>query len=74
MSRNMIDPDCYYGDHEWRGGGACVRCGVQLRCYCGQFVTESGIDKHLRESCLSVSPHGRLGIGAAICSLKSERV
>lgn len=45
------NPDCHYGDHFWNGGGSCVRCGVQLRCYCGQFVTESGIDKHLRESC-----------------------
>lgn len=47
----MINPDCHYGDHSWRGGGVCVRCGVQLRCYCGQFVTEDGIEKHLRESC-----------------------
>lgn len=43
--------DCHYGDHLWMGTGACVRCGIQLRCGCGQFVTEEGIDKHLREGC-----------------------
>lgn len=47
----MIDPDCHYGDHSWYGGGVCVRCGIQLRCYCGQFVREDDIERHLRESC-----------------------
>lgn len=47
----MIDPECHYGDHLWRGTGACVRCGLQLRCYCGQFVTEENLDKHITTSC-----------------------
>lgn len=46
----MIDADCHYGDHSWRGGGVCVRCGVQLRCSCGQFVREDGIEQHI-EAC-----------------------
>ena len=48
---SVTDADCYFGDHTWLGGGSCVRCGKQLRCYCGQFVREDDIDRHLRESC-----------------------
>jgi hypothetical protein len=47
----FVDAACYEEGHLWRGTGACVRCGEQLRCYCGRYVTEAGIDKHLRESC-----------------------
>jgi hypothetical protein len=47
----MINPNCHFGDHDWRGSGVCVHCGKRLRCYCGQFVTEDGIDKHIRDSC-----------------------
>ena len=47
----MTDPDCHYGDHLWMGTGACVRCGVQLRCGCGAFVREDDLDRHIRESC-----------------------
>lgn len=43
----MISADCHYGDHFWLGGGVCVRCGKRLRCGCGQFVTEAGIEAHL---------------------------
>lgn len=46
-----MNPECYYGDHQWRGGGACICCGKKLRCYCGRFVTEDGLNKHLEESC-----------------------
>lgn len=40
--------DCHYGDHSWHGGGVCVRCGDRLRCCCGAFVTEDGIETHLQ--------------------------
>jgi len=46
-----MDPDCHYGDHLWKGGGSCVRCGVKLRCYCGQFVREDDLLRHLDKSC-----------------------
>jgi hypothetical protein len=47
MSAYSFDnPDCYYGDHYWNGGGTCSRCGMRLRCDCGQFVTEDGMDEH----------------------------
>jgi hypothetical protein len=46
----MLAPDCQYGDHTWRGGSVCVRCGERLRCYCGQFVREDELDVHL-ETC-----------------------
>lgn len=26
----------------------CVLCGHQLRCYCGCFIREDGIEKHLK--------------------------
>jgi hypothetical protein len=32
-----MNPDCYFGDHEWRGG-VCVGCGERFRCECGQFL------------------------------------
>lgn len=44
-----MTPECYYGDHSWRGGGTCVLCGARLRCYCGAFVREDGIDEHLKK-------------------------
>jgi hypothetical protein len=47
----MTNPDCHYGDHLWMGGGSCVRCGIQLRCYCGCFIREDDIERHLRDSC-----------------------
>ena len=39
------NPDCYFGDHDWRGG-ACVACGKRLRCSCGQFLSVDNIDAH----------------------------
>jgi hypothetical protein len=45
-----MNENCYYNDHDWHGGGACVHCGERLRCFCGQFVTESSMRAHL-ESC-----------------------
>ena len=33
--------DCYFGDHEWRGGGVCVGCDARLRCACGAFAKEA---------------------------------
>lgn len=45
--------ECAHGDHLWRGGGVCS-CGARLRCYCGRFVTEDGIEAHLTE-CPTVS-------------------
>lgn len=39
--------DCHYGDHQWNGSGVCSGCGKRLRCYCGAFVREDSIDKHL---------------------------
>lgn len=44
---NWADADCHYGDHFWNGGGVCLNCGRRLRCYCGAFVREDGIEKHL---------------------------
>lgn len=41
-----MNPDCYFGDHNWRGTGACG-CGARLRCACGAFITESGVPAHL---------------------------
>lgn len=38
---------CIMEGHDYRGGGACVRCGDRLRCECGQFVTDAGFDAHL---------------------------
>lgn len=49
----MLSADCHHGDHEWRGGGSCVRCGKQLRCFCGRFVREDALDAHL-EACAAV--------------------
>jgi hypothetical protein len=34
------NPDCYFGDHSWRGG-ICSGCGERLRCYCGAFAYDS---------------------------------
>lgn len=51
MSINWADADCHYGDHHWDGGGICSNCGKRLRCYCGCFIREDGIERHLRESC-----------------------
>lgn len=42
------DPPCWSsGDHNYRGTGACLACGHRLRCYCGAFVREDGLDDHL---------------------------
>jgi hypothetical protein len=46
-----VNEVCYQEGHLWRGTGACVYCGEQLRCFCGRFVREDGIEKHLNESC-----------------------
>lgn len=42
-----INPDCHYGDHEWRGGGVCVSCGERLRCNCGRFIRSADLDAHV---------------------------
>ncbi len=44
-----MNADCHYGDHQWRGGGICIACGTRLRCYCGAFVREDGIEEHLKK-------------------------
>lgn len=43
-----MNPDCYNGDHTWRGTSLCVYCGIRLRCECGQFVREDGFDAHYK--------------------------
>lgn len=50
MVTAIIDPDCHNNDHTWCGGGICVRCGKRLRCLCGQFIREDGVEDHL-DSC-----------------------
>ena len=47
----MIDPDCHYGDHTWRGSSQCVRCGARLRCFCGAFVRADNMERHLDTRC-----------------------
>ena len=38
---------CYMEGHVFRDGGACQRCGYQLRCYaCGQFIRMDTADAH----------------------------
>jgi hypothetical protein len=51
-----LDPDCHYGDHDWAGGGVCIRCGKELRCYCGRFIREDQLDAHV-EKCPWVLAH-----------------
>ena len=64
-----MNPDCYYGDHEWRGTSACVHCGERLRCGCGCYVREDNLDAHL-ETC---RVYGILpGVGAAAVPLAEE--
>lgn len=46
---SMTNPDCYFGDHEWRGGG-CIGCGVRFRCVCGVYLKVENLDKHT-DSC-----------------------
>jgi hypothetical protein len=43
------DEGCLSGCH-WNGG-SCSRCGNQLRCMCGRFVTIDALDKHINEQC-----------------------
>lgn len=43
----LIDMNCAMGDHTWRGGSAC-HCGARLRCFCGRFIREADLDRHLR--------------------------
>ena len=43
----MMDPDCHYGDHTWRGSSQCIRCDARLRCFCGVFVREGRMERHL---------------------------
>lgn len=57
------DADCHYGDHTYRGGGSCVRCGKRLRCFCGAFVTEAGLDAHL-EGCRAAAEGGIVALAA----------
>lgn len=54
--------DCHYGDHAYHGTGACVRCGVRLRCYCGAFVREDSIEAHF-ETCRIVLKYASLEAG-----------
>jgi hypothetical protein len=44
-----VNPDCYYGDHEWRRG-VCIGCGKRFRCACGQFQDADSLEDHA-ESC-----------------------
>lgn len=47
---STLPAECYYNDHTWRGGGSCIHCGKQLRCqFCGQFLSESTLEKHFSE-------------------------
>lgn len=34
--------------HEFQGSSKCVRCGVRLRCACGQLVREDNFAAHLK--------------------------
>ena len=44
-------PDLCYMEGCYWSGGVCTRCGTQLRCYCGQFVTEEKLEQHLDTAC-----------------------
>lgn len=47
---STLTADCYYNDHTWRGGGACVHCGQKLRCqFCGRFLSEATLERHFSE-------------------------
>jgi hypothetical protein len=48
-----MNPNCYYGDHDWCGGGICLSCGKRLRCGCGQFIRADDGEKHI-ETCPQV--------------------
>lgn len=48
-----MSPDCYFGDHTWRGGSACTRCDARLRCVCGQYVREDNPAHY--DTCKSVA-------------------
>lgn len=50
--------------HYWRGG-SCTRCGEQLRCACGRFVTIEGLDEHLESACPLREPSDLRANGAA---------
>lgn len=48
---------CYVSnDHRYRGGGACFECGHRLRCVCGQFVREDGLESH-EKACYWIALH-----------------
>jgi hypothetical protein len=45
---------CYMEGHKFRDGGACVRCGEQLRChFCGRYMTLSpeSVREHAHMPC-----------------------
>jgi hypothetical protein len=37
-----------HGDHVWRGGGICLHCRTRLRCFCGCFIREDGLEEHFK--------------------------
>ncbi len=42
------EPGCEWtGDHEFRGTGACVHCGLRFRCVCGRFMRTSDLKHHI---------------------------
>ena len=45
----MMNPDCYFGDHDWAGSGVCGGCGERLRCACGRFMRADALDAHADE-------------------------
>lgn len=42
-----MNPNCYYGDHDWQGGSRCVNCDERLRCVCGRFLRADSAYAHL---------------------------
>ena len=45
-----MNPDCWYGDHSFGGGGRCHGCGLRLRCACGVFALDQDEwwDRHIK--------------------------
>jgi len=40
------DEGCLNG-HYWHGSSQCSLCGARLRCECGQYMREDGIEEHM---------------------------
>jgi len=54
-----VNPECWFEDHLWHGGSACVRCGARLRCICGRFTREDGMAAHV-DRCVVIEQEVRL--------------